>query len=358
MAGRQGFWGALLGLPAAQARDRFSLDELRRLHGALQQEAAVGEDNRRLLIETLRALAELMIWGDQHEPTFFEYFAEHNVLQQFSRLLRGDSTQGEVAVQVQHVDARAAACMRARPPAPARTQVLQSLSILIQNIRSPTAIFYLFSNDHLNDIVGLNFDFGDDEVLGYYINLLKAISMKFDASTIQFFFQAGRCPALASSPRVRRRRTARALQEDRGADAFPFYAAAVKFLRHPDGLVRAAVRTLTLNVYAIPDPAIQGFVSAPPAGRYFGEVAAFMAVQAQARSPARCASQQHSAPQARVLQAVQDALGAEPCTSDALQAAVGELEDTFAYCDDILVAGGRTLAPRVPPLWIYTHPRR
>ena len=101
MAGRQGFWGALLGLPTAPSRDRFSLEELRHLHDTLQQQTAVTDDNRQLLIETLRSLAELMIWGDQHEPGFFEYFAEHNVLQHFARFLkRSSNTQGEVAVQV------------------------------------------------------------------------------------------------------------------------------------------------------------------------------------------------------------------------------------------------------------------
>ena len=179
----------------------------------------------------------------------------------------------------------APACALRPCPGSARAQVLQTLSILIQNIKSPTAVFYLFSNDHLNDVVGLHFDFGDDEVLGYYINLLKAISMKFDASTIQFFFQArpATCPAAQCLGCLTcRARPCAALQEDRGADAFPFYAEAVKFLRHPDGLVRAAVRTLTLNVYAIPDPAIQRFVTSPPASAYFGEVASFMAAQAQA----------------------------------------------------------------------------
>ena len=52
------------------------------------------------------------------------------------------------------------------------------------------AIFYLFSNNHVNDIVALRFDFDDDEVLGYYINLLKTISLKLNESTVQFFFQA------------------------------------------------------------------------------------------------------------------------------------------------------------------------
>ena len=68
--------------------------------------------------------------------------------------------------------------------------MLQTLSLLIQNIKSPIAVYYLFSNNYLNEIVCLHFDFSNDEVLGYYINLLKAISMKFDQSTIQFFFQA------------------------------------------------------------------------------------------------------------------------------------------------------------------------
>ena len=32
-------------------------------------------------------------------------------------------------------------------------QVLQTLSILIQNIRSQTAIFYLFSNNYINQLI-------------------------------------------------------------------------------------------------------------------------------------------------------------------------------------------------------------
>lgn len=75
-------------------------------------------------------------------------------------------------------------------------QVLQTLSILIQNIRSQVAIFYLFSNNHVNDIVALRFDFDDDEVLGYYINLLKTISLKLNESTVQFFFQVILCNAM------------------------------------------------------------------------------------------------------------------------------------------------------------------
>ena len=50
-------------------------------------------------------------------------------------------------------------------------------------------MFFLFSNNHLNDIIGLGFDLRDEEVLAHFITLLKTISFKLDRDTIQFFFQ-------------------------------------------------------------------------------------------------------------------------------------------------------------------------
>lgn len=48
---------------------------------------------------------------------------------------------------------------------PAAAQVLQTLSILIQNLRNQQTVYYLFSNNHINEIVSMRFDFDDDEVL-------------------------------------------------------------------------------------------------------------------------------------------------------------------------------------------------
>ena len=94
--------------------------------------------------------------GDQHDPRYFDYFAENNLIHHFAKFLeQKGNRRGDVA-----------------------KQVLQTLSILIQNIRSTTAIFYLFSNNVVNEIVAMRFDFEDDEVLGYFINLLKTISLK------------------------------------------------------------------------------------------------------------------------------------------------------------------------------------
>eukprot|EP00884_Botryococcus_braunii_P017498 jgi/Botrbrau1/4431/Bobra.0348s0020.1 len=181
-------------------------------------------------------------------------------------------------------------------------QVLQTLSILIQNIRSTTAIFYLFSNNHINEIVGMRFDFEDDEVLGYYINLLKTISLKLDARTVQFFFHDGE------------------------QSSFPLYTEAIKFVNHRDGMVRAAVRTLTLNVYGIKDRAVQAFVVAVPAANYFNELAILIAQQCQALDG--------QLPNL-VIGTSAAVYGVENLTS--------EIEDLLSYCNDILDTGERSL---------------
>ena len=73
-------------------------------------------------------------------------------------------------------------------------------------------------------------------------------------------------------------------QDDGERSSFPLYTEAVKFINHRDGMVRAAVRTLTLNVYSIRDPAVQAFVISKPASNYFNELAIFVAEQCQVGS--------------------------------------------------------------------------
>lgn len=85
----------------AKPRERFSLEELKHLCGSLEATPEINLTNKQATVETLRSIAELMIWGDQHEPTFFEFFLEKNVLGHFHRLLRErDNRSGDVAKQV------------------------------------------------------------------------------------------------------------------------------------------------------------------------------------------------------------------------------------------------------------------
>ena len=49
-----------------------SLEQLRYLHYILQRNSTVTESNKGLLVETLRSIAEILIWGDQNDSTVFE----------------------------------------------------------------------------------------------------------------------------------------------------------------------------------------------------------------------------------------------------------------------------------------------
>ena len=100
--------------------DRFSLEELERLHNELVRQIRIHKakrgrldaadprasnvslhGNKETFIETLRSIAELMIWGDQHEPRFFDFFLEKNVLYEFYEILSSpENRRGEIATQV------------------------------------------------------------------------------------------------------------------------------------------------------------------------------------------------------------------------------------------------------------------
>ncbi|GAB4821885.1 hypothetical protein N2152v2_008931 [Parachlorella kessleri] len=275
MSPQRGFWASLFG---AAERDRFSVEELRHLHGVLLRNQVVTDSNRDTVVEALRCIAELVIWGDQHDPSVVEYFLTENLLAYFNQILQQRSNRrGNVA-----------------------TQVLQTLSILIQNVRNQQTVYYLFSNNHINEIVTMRFDFEDDEVLGYYVNLLKTISLKLNEVTVQFFFQ----------------------QLPGGGASFPLYTEAVKFVNHRDGMVRTAVKTLTLNVYAIPLPAVQHFVTQPTASNYLQELVAYMAEQCQVLD--------------RLLSSWDVASPQAPAS---LESCLAEIEDLLSYCNDVLCTG-------------------
>ena len=89
-----------------------------------------------------------------------------------------------------------------------KIQLLQTLSILIQNLKSEMALckasifilignfihffhhlsVYLLSNNHINELISHKWDFSNEDVLANYISFLKTISLQLNPRTIQFFF--------------------------------------------------------------------------------------------------------------------------------------------------------------------------
>jgi hypothetical protein len=188
--------------------DKYSVKTLAELHAVLarnQDLAHGGPAQHELLVETLRSVAEVIVYGDQHTEQLFDLFCEKNMLPMVVGLLDQPSC-----------------------PSTLKQQVIQSLSILVQNIRSETSLYYTLSNNHVNRLITHPFNFANEELLGHYISFLKTLSLKLNARTVQFFF-------------------------DERLDSFPLFQEAARFLDHPEGMVRTAVRAITLNVLRVDD---------------------------------------------------------------------------------------------------------
>ncbi|XP_033999546.1 protein CLEC16A isoform X1 [Trematomus bernacchii] len=179
-----------------------SLDHLKYMYHVLTKNTTVTDHNRNLLVETIRSITEILIWGDQNDSSVFDFFLEKNMFAFFLNILRQKSGR-YVCVQL-----------------------LQTLNILFENISHETSLYYLLSNNHVNSIIVHKFDFSDEEIMAYYISFLKTLSLKLNTHTVHFFY-------------------------NEHTNDFALYTEAIKFFNHPESMVRIAVRTITLNVYKV-----------------------------------------------------------------------------------------------------------
>ncbi|KAM3723746.1 Protein CLEC16A [Dirofilaria immitis] len=190
-----------------------SLEYLKYLHEILVKNERITENNCKLLVECLRAIAEILIWGDQNESSVFDFFLERQMLEYF--------------LSIMNQNCGSFICV----------QLLQTLNILFENIRHKTSLYYLLSNNHVNSIITYHFDFENEEIMAYYISYLKTLSFKLNMYTIHFFFNEA--------------------NQD-----FPLYTEVIKFQNHNEAMVRIAVRTTTLNIYKVEDEAMRKFIHA------------------------------------------------------------------------------------------------
>uniref|UniRef100_A0A7N4PKN1 C-type lectin domain containing 16A n=1 Tax=Sarcophilus harrisii TaxID=9305 RepID=A0A7N4PKN1_SARHA len=199
MFGRSRSW---VGGGHGKSRSIHSLDHLKYLYHVLTKNTTVTEQNRNLLVETIRSITEILIWGDQNDSSVFDFFLEKNMFVFFLNILRQKSGR-YVCVQL-----------------------LQTLNILFENISHETSLYYLLSNNYVNSIIVHKFDFSDEEIMAYYISFLKTLSLKLNNHTVHFFY-------------------------NEHTNDFALYTEAIKFFNHPESMVRIAVRTITLNVYKV-----------------------------------------------------------------------------------------------------------
>ncbi|KAL3668337.1 hypothetical protein V7S43_006428 [Phytophthora oleae] len=240
--GQRGFLGAFL----SGRRLDFTLANMRSLHAQLTRFSSLPDAE---IVELLRVLSEFLIYSDQHRVSveledqitesedgtvlddagaFFDYFGETNML---ALLVELGASQPSVPVQV---------------------QLLQTMSILVQNIATRTSLYYILSNNHVNRLLECPFAVdSDDDVRDWYVTLLKALSLRLNEETVQFFLDT----------------------QQEGEDfRFPLYARALRFGRCNETMVKVAVKTLTLNVLKVPDARVRRFVLQYDDLNYFRDI--------------------------------------------------------------------------------------
>ena len=51
--------------------------------------------------------------------------------------------------------------------------------------RDRRSLFYLLSNNHVNDMIMFDFRLGDEEVLSHFASFLKTLSLRLNPNTVQ-----------------------------------------------------------------------------------------------------------------------------------------------------------------------------
>jgi len=180
------------------------------------------------LVENVRMVTEALVWGEKNDDGLFDLFCERQALAGFVAALMSPTTPHSV-----------------------RVQLLQTISILIQNAHRDTSFYYLLSGGHLNTLLGSALDCEDDdvgeiygaldlqdeEVLDYFVALVKGLALRLDGGSAQLFIDAA--------------------QREAEVQGFALLAQAARFTTHRDPMVRTGARVALLALLGIDHPKVR-----------------------------------------------------------------------------------------------------
>lgn len=204
--------------PQISDNNRFSIPYLRKLHQDLVSNKAINSQNEGKVVEILRVIAEMVVYGDNNSEILFDFFCEKNMLSLFVDIMYS-SINGSDEIVV----------TKEKCPVLVYVQVLQTLSILINCVRNDTSLYYLLSNNYINEILLFPlYNFDNESLRDQFASFLKSLSLRLNIQTVQFFFN-----------------------EETGV--FPLLTRAIELLTSKETMVRIASQTTILNIYRIKD---------------------------------------------------------------------------------------------------------
>lgn len=186
------------------------------IHKSGQFEKYLNEINN--IIETA---SNYLLYGESHDEPFFDTFCEYNFMAEYLYLVD----------EVKNQDIN--------------LSIVKSFAFLISNLKNEVSIYFIFSNNFINHIISnINFfEYGED-FLSYYINFLKSLSLKLNATTIQFFFH-------------------------KDINSFPLLENAIKLYNNPDQMINNVVSNIFLSICKLKYRPVEDYLCSLPAISYF-----------------------------------------------------------------------------------------
>lgn len=185
--------------------EKFTLLQLKRVHITLVENKLVTQRNAHTVVECLRLLAEMVVYGDANSELLFDFFCEKNMLPLFLEIMWSPDC-----------------------PIVVHQQILQTLGILCQSVKNNTSLYYLLSNNYVNEVINYPHHFENENITEHFVSFLKTLSLRLTLQTVQFFFI-----------------------EETGA--FPLLTRAIGLLQFKEPMVRIGAQAIILNVYKVRD---------------------------------------------------------------------------------------------------------
>jgi len=151
------------------------------------------------LKELIQLIIDYLIFGDKKKAqVYFDNFCELDFMKEF--IIASKSKTIDILLQI-----------------------IKSMSALILTITNKASLFYIFSNNFINDIITNDKIIeSSEDFLSFYINFLKSLSMKIDVTTIKLFFQPEK-------------------------NSFPLLENAIKLYNHEDSMIRNVVKNIFIR---------------------------------------------------------------------------------------------------------------
>ncbi len=233
------------------------------------------------VVELIRSMGEVIVYGEQNQDgikivggtnndAVFEYFCDKNILALFVDIAKAKSHYCDVHFfnlknKSHHTTQQQQQRQRQSYngvvwTASVKAQILQTVSFLLCNVQDPKSLYYLLSNNYVNELICTFVPLRQwtqhalEEIVPVYVNFLKTLTLQLARTPYLFqFYNTGTNSTNSHSS-----------FNSTPLPTFPLLCAAVEVATshyaQTDSLVHTTALNILLNIYQIPNNEIQNTI--------------------------------------------------------------------------------------------------